>query len=148
MHCPHNKASRSSGPVAGTEAGWLAGEVGEVASSIDAPGNRRSPTIRPVTKCTTKSPADAWLLMQEPESQNIEVEISKLVQNSSADAATVGCNDASTSTARCCRDSGDKINDKRGRRQKRKQDMIIRRLRACHVEPKPLPLLITVIAGT
>ena len=73
--------------------------------------------------------------MQGPESQNIEVEISKLAQDRSAAAATVGCNDAATSTARCCRDSGDKMNDKRARRQKKKKEMIGREVAS---PPPPL----------
>ena len=40
--------------------------------SIDAPGNRRSPTIRPITKLTMNCPADLRLLMQGTEDQNIE----------------------------------------------------------------------------
>ena len=56
-------------------------EVENLAPSIVAPGNRRSPTIRLVTKYTTKCPADAWLLMQGPQPQNIEEEMTKLVQD-------------------------------------------------------------------
>ena len=35
--------------------------------SIVAPGNRRSPTIRPITKLTKKCPADSGLLVQGTE---------------------------------------------------------------------------------
>ena len=31
VHCPHNKASRSSGPVGKTDAGWLAEDVEKLA---------------------------------------------------------------------------------------------------------------------
>ena len=55
--------------------------------SIVAPGDRRSPTISPVTKYTTNCPADAWLLMERPDPQNSEEEMTKLVQDLSAAAA-------------------------------------------------------------
>ena len=64
--------SRGSEPVGGTDKGWLAEEVENLAPSIVAPGNRRSPTIRPVTKYTTKCPANLWLLMKGTEYQNID----------------------------------------------------------------------------
>ena len=67
VHCPHKDASESSGPVGGTDTGWLAEEVENLAPSIIAPGNRRSPTIRPITKLTKNCPSDSWLLVQGTE---------------------------------------------------------------------------------
>ena len=45
VHCPQKEASECSGPVGGTDTGWLAEGVHDLAPSIVAPGNRRSPTI-------------------------------------------------------------------------------------------------------
>ena len=98
-------ASRSSGPVGGTDKGWLAEGVDKLAPSIVAPVKPALANHHTLTKCSTKCPADAWRLMQGT--------ISKLAQDRSVAAATVGCNDAATSAARCCRNSRDKINDKR-----------------------------------
>ena len=67
VHCPHKDASASSGPVGGTDTGWLAEEVENLAPSIVAPGNRRSPTIRPITKYTKNCPSDTGLLVQGTE---------------------------------------------------------------------------------
>ena len=67
VHCPHQDASASSGPVGGTDMGWLAEEVENLAPSIVAPGNRRSPTIRPITKLTKNCPSDSGLLVQGTE---------------------------------------------------------------------------------
>ena len=67
VHCPHQDASECSGPVGGTDTGWLAEEVENLAPSIVAPGNRRSPTIRPITKLTKNCPADSGLLVQGTE---------------------------------------------------------------------------------
>ena len=67
VHCPHKDASASSGPVGGTDTGWLAEEVENLAPSIVAPGNRRSPTIRPITKFTKNCPSDSGLLVQGTE---------------------------------------------------------------------------------
>ena len=50
--------------VGGTDTGWLAEEVENLAPSIVAPRNRRSPTIRPITKLTKNCPADSGLLVQ------------------------------------------------------------------------------------
>ena len=61
------RSSRRSEPVGGTDMGWLAEEVENLAPSIVAPGNRRSPTIRPITKLTKKCPADSGLLVQGTE---------------------------------------------------------------------------------
>ena len=63
-----HKASQRRQPVGRTGRRWLAEEVDRLASpSTVAPETQRSPTIGPVTKCTTKCPADAWLLMQGTE---------------------------------------------------------------------------------
>ena len=43
--------------------------------SIVAPGNRRSPTIRPIKKLIMNCPADLRLLMQGTEDQNIETSL-------------------------------------------------------------------------
>ena len=51
----------------GTDTGWLAEEVENLAPSIVAPGNRRSPTIRPITKLTKNCPSDSGLLVQGTE---------------------------------------------------------------------------------
>ena len=55
--------------------GQLAEEVENLAPSIVAPGNRRSPTIRPITKLTKDCPADLWLLMQGTGYQNIDTSL-------------------------------------------------------------------------
>ena len=47
--------------------GWLAEEVENLSPSIVGPGNRRSPTIRPITKLTKNSPSDSGLLVQGTE---------------------------------------------------------------------------------
>ena len=39
VHCPHQDASACSGPVGGTDTGWLAEEVENLAPSIFAPGS-------------------------------------------------------------------------------------------------------------
>ena len=44
---PQENPSRCSEPVGGTDKGWLAEEVENLPPSIVAPGNRRSPTVRP-----------------------------------------------------------------------------------------------------
>ena len=59
--------SRCTEPVGGTDMGWLAEEVENLAPSIVAPGNRRSPTIRPITKLTKNCPADSGHLVQGTE---------------------------------------------------------------------------------
>ena len=71
---PKENPSRCTEPVGGTDAGWLAEEVENLSPSIVAPGNRRSPTIRPITKLTKKCPADSGLLVQGtevPEHRNV-----------------------------------------------------------------------------
>ena len=52
--------------------GWLAEEVVDLLPSIVAPGNRLSPTIRPITKLTMNCSADLRLQMKGTEDQNTE----------------------------------------------------------------------------
>ena len=72
--------------------------------SVVAPGNRRSPTIGPVTKCTSECPADAWRLTQGTKSMRGFGRSQSSHRTISAAAATVGLKDAATSTTRGCRD--------------------------------------------
>ena len=72
---PKENPSRCTEPVGGTDLGWLAEEVENLDPSIVAPGNRRSPTIRPITKLTMNCPADWRLLMKGTEDQNIETSL-------------------------------------------------------------------------
>ena len=60
---PQNNPEREShrevlNQSAGLTRGWLAEEVENLSPSKIAPGDRRSPTIRPITKLTMNCPAD------------------------------------------------------------------------------------------
>ena len=105
-------APRCSGPVGGRGR----------KTRLPSPGNQRSPTTRPVTKCTTKCPADAWLLMHGTESQRGCCRSQSSHRTSLPLARQSAPRTPQTSTTRCCRNSRERYTIRCGRREKKRKD--------------------------